>query len=696
LNLRAFKGVKMRAIVPVLMLMAVMFSCAVVTGAQGNGATRALTFTIAADKAGKFGNYALGEVDPINLEQCKRTLAAYAAEKDASGSFPGMDATTRQSGNTLALRCDGRAPVSQASALMNLARRAGLVRLALALTQDFPASDFEAVRENPASPLRRAVLVDVGEGYRTPAPCPPRRDDDECLTLLLSWSADTKQAAFALEGGKPEAACRLEEVLVDAKAPQKNRDAALKRRREISAQISNLLEAGRANMKAAQARLVIAPESLRTAGVETPPWIFALLALDGALDFNSRRGKASWLIDFLPAELPQAKAQVALPAAFSKAFEPRRAKGENASRVEAALRWLADHQNAGGHWSSNRFREDSVRKQARVSANLEFIAPHESKGDLGREGSDLGVTGIALMAFAGAGCDIGVGDFHENCRRGLMYLLKVQGSDGCFGLKEESSFVYAHAMATCALAEFYGLSGNALLKEPLERAIAFILLAQNPGMGWRYGVKPGENDTSVTGWMVEALHTAKLAGVEFECVKAFSGAANWFDFVTVDVGGRPKTGYNQPGTDNARNRDAVDYETNPAMDAVHVYCRLAMGDWDANNPKLKAQSNAITACLPEWTHHKLDFYYWFHASNAMFQMGDACWTKWSKPLFETLTANQRGWRKEDEGNNAETLDEYGSWDAVDAWHSAGGRVYSTALCCLMLETPNRFARFSGK
>ena len=327
----------MRAIMAVLA--AILFSSAVVSG-QGNAGAKALTITIAADKSGKFGNYALGEVEPFDLERCRRVLAGYAAEKDSSGNFPGMDAKTRQSSNLLALRCDGGAPVSYGSALLNLARREGVARVAVAMMQDFPASDFEAARENPASPLRRPVLTDVGEGYRVLPPCPPRRDDDECLTLLLAWKAETRQASISLEGGS-EVNFRLDDVLVDAKASPKAREAALKRRSEISAQISNLLETGRANMKTTQARLVIAPESLRTAGVETPPWIIALLALDGALDFNARRGKASWAIDFLPAELPQAKAQVALPAVFSKPFESRRGKRENASRVDAALRWLA-------------------------------------------------------------------------------------------------------------------------------------------------------------------------------------------------------------------------------------------------------------------------------------------------------------------------------------------------------------------
>ncbi|MBK9976081.1 MAG: hypothetical protein IPP14_15010 [Planctomycetes bacterium] len=40
----------------------------------------------------------------------------------------------------------------------------------------------------------------------------------------------------------------------------------------------------------------------------------------------------------------------------------------------------------------------------------------------------------------------------------------------------------------------------------------------------------------------------------------------------------------------------------------------------------------------------------------------------------------------------DSLDEHGSWDSVDAWGSAGGRVYSTAINCLTLEVYYRYQK----
>jgi hypothetical protein len=117
-------------------------------------------------------------------------------------------------------------------------------------------------------------------------------------------------------------------------------------------------------------------------------------------------------------------------------------------------------------------------------------------------------------------------------------------------------------------------------------------------------------------------------------------------------------------------------------------------EWGTENSSLKAQGNNMIdpAFLPTWEEKKIDYYYWNFGSLSLFQMGDKFWQKWRKPLMNALLENQRGFRKGETVENAETLDEYGSWDAVDAWHLAGGRVYSTAMNCLTLQTEWRYIR----
>src|SRR6185369_16735226 len=92
--------------------------------------------------------------------------------------------------------------------------------------------------------------------------------------------------------------------------------------------------------------------------------------------------------------------------------------------------------------------------------------------------------------------------------KGLRWLTEVQDEEGSFS-KQEGEFMYDHAIATLAMAEAAWLS-SPFYRGPAQRGIDFLVKAQNPGRAWRYSVRPGDNDTSVTGWAVMALKSAEL------------------------------------------------------------------------------------------------------------------------------------------------------------------------------------------
>ena len=81
----------------------------------------------------------------------------------------------------------------------------------------------------------------------------------------------------------------------------------------------------------------------------------------------------------------------------------------------------------------------------------------------------------------------------------------------------------------------------------------------------------------------------------------------------------------------------------------------------------------------------INFYYLYYTSQALFHHGGKAWEKWDGAKQKTLRRAPR-----DGG------DEDGSWDPIGEWGIAGGRVYSTALAVLTLQTFTRSASLISK
>ncbi len=128
--------------------------------------------------------------------------------------------------------------------------------------------------------------------------------------------------------------------------------------------------------------------------------------------------------------------------------------------------------------------------------------------------ADTALTALALLAYLGAGDTHVQGRYAETVDRGLTYLIGQQKPDG--DLRGDSVVVgmYCHAMATLALCEGYALTGDARLRDPAARAVGFLVRSRaRDGLAWRYS--PGEpvGDTSILGWVVMGLKSAKEVGI---------------------------------------------------------------------------------------------------------------------------------------------------------------------------------------
>jgi hypothetical protein len=222
--------------------------------------------------------------------------------------------------------------------------------------------------------------------------------------------------------------------------------------------------------------------------------------------------------------------------------------------------------------------------------------------------------------------------------------------------------------------------------------VKLCLHAQNDGFGWRYGIKPGDNDSSVTGWMVLALKTARNARLDIpeqDFQRAFAGALAWFHRATAANG---QCGYMAPGDEGSRlagvHPEPYPFSKEvPTLTAVAVLCRLLAGE-SRGAPELRAGVRRLASHLPFWRETRgrslstINFYYWYYASYALFQYGGEAWKSWSEAMVKTLFATQR----------KGFCDEDGSWDPADEWGPAGGRVYATAIAALTLEVYTRAQR----
>jgi hypothetical protein len=347
-------------------------------------------------------------------------------------------------------------------------------------------------------------------------------------------------------------------------------------------------------------------------------------------------------------------------------FDPKKTPD---TAVFAALQWLKHHQSPDGRWDGAGF--DAQCRMNRC----------DGPGD---SAFSTGVTGLSLLAFLGAGETHQTGSCRATVKSGLKWLRDVQDSEGCFGPRTSQHFLYNHACATLAMTEAFGMTGSSAFKAPAQNGIGFILKAKNPYLAWRYNFPAdGDNDTSVTGWMVMALKSAKLSGLDIE-TSAVKDAIAWVEKMTEPEFGR--TGYQQRGGPPARTNEAAAKFPNSkseAMTAVGLTVRIFGGHDIKSDEMIGKGADLLAKCLPKWDVDQgtIDFYYWYYGSLAMFQVGGERWNKWNAAMKTSLLDHQR---------LEKDRCEYGSWDPIDPWSGEGGRVYATAINCLTMEVYYRY------
>jgi hypothetical protein len=305
--------------------------------------------------------------------------------------------------------------------------------------------------------------------------------------------------------------------------------------------------------------------------------------------------------------------------------------------VRRGLRWLAAHQRNDGSWHFDHTLGGPCNGLC---------------GNPGTSAATTGATGVALLAFLGAGETHRDGEYQETVRRGLYYLSGRMLETEHGGDLQEGT-MYAHGLATIALCEAFAMTRDPDLEPVAQQAIDFIVYAQDQaGGGWRYF--PGQpGDTTVTGWQWMALQSARMAYLVFPAQTVNDGL-RFLDSVQSQHGAL--YGYQTPGEGRATT-------------AIGLLCRM-YGGWRRSHPAL--QQGVYQ--LYQWGPSEDDMYYNYYATQVLHHFGGGYWERWNERLREQLIATQ-----------ARSGHEAGSWYYPGGQCEPGGRLLSTALATMTLE-----------
>lgn len=324
---------------------------------------------------------------------------------------------------------------------------------------------------------------------------------------------------------------------------------------------------------------------------------------------------------------------------------------ESERAVARGLEWLAAHQNDDGSWS--------------LSPGVK--CGHDECGRIQNESLEA-ATGLAILPFLAAGHVPGQpGPYQKTLDKGLTWLQGRVSKQGRVMPDDAPTHfhMYAHAIVTIALCEARAMNPEGAWSEAAQRAANYVVLAQNrEDGGWRYA--PGQaGDTSVYGWQVMALRSARVAGMKIP-KSTMTLTRRWLNNAAT---GRDASTYAyQPGR-----------PASPVMTAEALLCRQLLGD----GPRERGMSRGTQLVLDDAQRSmgSRNYYYWYYATQLLHNTGGKAWSRWNGIIREKLIAEQL--KSKEDGHAV------GSWQplapSMDPWGRAGGPIMQTSLGLLTLE-----------
>ncbi len=302
--------------------------------------------------------------------------------------------------------------------------------------------------------------------------------------------------------------------------------------------------------------------------------------------------------------------------------------------------------------------------QQAINRGLEYLAA--SQQDDGALGSGstyrrhVAVTSLAGIAFLAAGNTPNRGKYGRHVEKAVQYILACTDSTGLISAPEHRQHnpMYGHGFATLFLAEVYGMSPRADIREKLKLAVNLIVNTQNKEGGWRYFPrKNGDADVSVTVCQIMALRAARNAGLFVpkstvdQCTKYIKSCQNadggfMYQKLTNTVSLWPRT----------------------AAGLVALY---SAGVYESD--EIQKGLKFLLDHQPRgeiFRNEGFYFYGHYYAVQAMWHAGGRYWRQWFPAIRDELLGRQ-------------TQD--GSWTDIMV-----NSEYGTAMACIVLQMPNGY------
>ena len=325
--------------------------------------------------------------------------------------------------------------------------------------------------------------------------------------------------------------------------------------------------------------------------------------------------------------------------------------------VRDSLAWLARHQLQDGSWR--------------------FDPPggvERSYADPGTWKSAAGATSLALLPFFGASQTHKTkGPYRDQIRNGLNWLMVHQKPDGDLsagGVPKELS----HTLATIALCEAYGLSGDREVGVAAQKAIRLIVESRDTKLGSRSD-SPGKPPTLfLLAWQIMAIRTAMMAGLEVPPALLETAGKILDSLQTAD----------------GKYGETIAREVSNAATAMGLLSRMYLAgrprgltvfgghflffsskeskepaDWVKSGQQFLSRTSLSSE----------DAIYNLFATVYIHELSGADWDAWNRKMRKQLVDSQIK-----EGNEAGSW-----WNADDVRAAEGGRLFQTAINTLMLE-----------